>query len=65
MGTLLGHITGTARHRDLKEGKTMNFQPMNANFGLFPILQPPVKKKLRKAAYAERALADLTTWLAD
>ncbi len=60
MGTLLGHITGTARHRD---GKALDFQPMNANFGLFPLLQPPVKKKLRKAAYGERALADLTAWL--
>ena len=64
MGTLLGHITGTARHRDLKEGKVADFQPMNANFGLFPILTPRVKKKLRKAAYAERALADLDAWLA-
>lgn len=60
MGTLLGHITGATRHRD---GKALDFQPMNANFGLFPLLQPPVKKKQRKAAYAERALADLTAWL--
>ena len=60
MGTLLGHITGTARHRD---GGANEFQPMNANFGLFPLLQPPVKKKQRKAAYAKRALADLDTWL--
>jgi methylenetetrahydrofolate--tRNA-(uracil-5-)-methyltransferase len=64
MGTLLGHITGTARHRDVKAGKTVDFQPMNANFGLFPILQPPVKKKLRKAAYGSRALTDLAAWLA-
>ena len=60
MGTLLGHITGTARHRD---GGANEFQPMNANFGLFPLLQPPVKKKQRKAAYAKRALDDLDTWL--
>ena len=60
MGTLLGHITGTARHRD---GDNLDFQPMNANFGLFPLLVPPVKKKLRKAAYAHRALADLDAWL--
>jgi methylenetetrahydrofolate--tRNA-(uracil-5-)-methyltransferase len=64
MGTLLGHVTGSARHRDLKEGKTADFQPMNANFSLFPLLQPPVKKKQRKAAYADRALSDLTAWLA-
>ncbi|MFP6771819.1 MAG: methylenetetrahydrofolate--tRNA-(uracil(54)-C(5))-methyltransferase (FADH(2)-oxidizing) TrmFO [Alphaproteobacteria bacterium] len=60
MGTLLGHITGTARHRD---GGNSDFQPMNANFGLFPLLVPPVKKKLRKAAYADRALGDLNAWL--
>ena len=60
MGTLLGHITGTARHRD---GGANEFQPMNANFGLFPLFQPPVKKKQRKAAYAKRALDDLDTWL--
>jgi methylenetetrahydrofolate--tRNA-(uracil-5-)-methyltransferase len=64
MGTLLGHITGSARHRDVKEGRVVDFQPMNANFGLFPLLQPPVRKKLRKAAYAARALADLADWLA-
>ncbi|PPR67210.1 MAG: hypothetical protein CFH00_00993, partial [Alphaproteobacteria bacterium MarineAlpha1_Bin1] len=52
--------TGTARHRD---GGANEFQPMNANFGLFPLLQPPVKKKQRKAAYAKRALDDLDTWL--
>ena len=63
MGTLLGHVTGTAQHRYLKEGKVIDFQPMNANFGLFPVLQPPQKKKLRKAAYADRALADLNAWL--
>ena len=62
MGTLLGHITGTAKHRDAKDGKVADFQPMNANFGLFPQLQPPVRKKLRKAAYAARALADLSDW---
>jgi methylenetetrahydrofolate--tRNA-(uracil-5-)-methyltransferase len=36
------------------------FQPMKANFGLFPPLDPPVRKKReRYAAYARRALADL------
>ncbi|MDA1099303.1 MAG: methylenetetrahydrofolate--tRNA-(uracil(54)-C(5))-methyltransferase (FADH(2)-oxidizing) TrmFO [Proteobacteria bacterium] len=64
MGTLLGHITGAAKHRDTNAGKVLDFQPMNANFGLFPLLRPPVKKKLRKAAYADRALNDLAAWLA-
>jgi methylenetetrahydrofolate--tRNA-(uracil-5-)-methyltransferase len=36
------------------------FQPMKANFGLFPPLDPPVRKKReRYAAYARRGLADL------
>ena len=36
------------------------FQPMKANFGLFPSLDPPVRRKReRYAAYASRALSDL------
>jgi methylenetetrahydrofolate--tRNA-(uracil-5-)-methyltransferase len=36
------------------------FQPMKANFGLLPPLDPPVRKKReRYAAYARRALVDL------
>lgn len=39
-----------------------SFQPMKANFGLFPPLDLPVRKKReRYAAYARRALADLET----
>ena len=37
-----------------------HFQPMKANFGLLPSLEPPVRnKRARYAAYARRALADL------
>lgn len=51
MGALFHYIT----HAELAE-----FQPMKANFGLFPELTPPVRdKRLRHAAYAARALADL------
>lgn len=40
------------------------FQPMKANFGLLPPFEPPVRKKReRYAAYAQRALADLETWI--
>jgi methylenetetrahydrofolate--tRNA-(uracil-5-)-methyltransferase len=36
------------------------FQPMKANFGLLPPLEPPVRnKRKRYQAYVERALADL------
>ncbi|MEE9299765.1 MAG: methylenetetrahydrofolate--tRNA-(uracil(54)-C(5))-methyltransferase (FADH(2)-oxidizing) TrmFO [Alphaproteobacteria bacterium] len=57
MGAILGHIT--------RGGDAASFQPMNANFGLFPPLDERLHKKQRKAAYAERARADLTTWLND
>ena len=55
MGALLGHITVGAMAR--------TFQPMNANFGLFPPLPEPARKKDRKRAFAARALDDLAGWL--
>jgi methylenetetrahydrofolate--tRNA-(uracil-5-)-methyltransferase len=43
-----------------------NFQPMKANFGLVPPLQPPVRnKRQRYAAYARRAIDELERFLAD
>jgi methylenetetrahydrofolate--tRNA-(uracil-5-)-methyltransferase len=37
-----------------------NFQPMKANFGLVPALEPPVRnRRARYTAYAQRALTDL------
>jgi len=40
------------------------FQPMKANFGLFPTLDPPVRKKRdRYAAYARRGLTDLQRFI--
>ena len=42
------------------------FQPMKANFGLFPPLEPPVRnKRQRYAAYARRALEDLEEFQAE
>lgn len=57
LGALLHYIT----HADLKD-----FQPMKANFGLLPPLASPrrLKKRERYAAYAQRALDDLETYLA-
>ena len=55
MGALLRHITGGAT--------AATFQPMNANFGLFP---PPValaKGEDRKRSLSTRARADFTEWL--
>ena len=54
LGALSNHITNT---------HSKNFQPMNINFGLFPPLGKKMKKAARKAAYAERALTDLSAWL--
>ncbi|HOO81177.1 MAG TPA: methylenetetrahydrofolate--tRNA-(uracil(54)-C(5))-methyltransferase (FADH(2)-oxidizing) TrmFO [Alphaproteobacteria bacterium] len=65
-GALLGHITGGA--------KSETFQPMNINFGLFPVPENPfitmpngkrkkLKGKDRKKAYTTRALEDLENWM--
>ncbi len=60
MGALLHHITGGANAE--------TFQPMNVNFGLFPLPPVEILKKHhgrdRKKVYSERAKADLTGWLA-
>ncbi len=51
MGALMHYIT----HAD-----AANFQPMKANFGLLPELDPPLRdKRQRYAAQAERSLAAL------
>jgi methylenetetrahydrofolate--tRNA-(uracil-5-)-methyltransferase len=39
-----------------------NFQPMNVNFGIFPLLAGRVPKKERKLAYSARALDILEVW---
>ncbi|MCK9377090.1 MAG: methylenetetrahydrofolate--tRNA-(uracil(54)-C(5))-methyltransferase (FADH(2)-oxidizing) TrmFO [Syntrophobacterales bacterium] len=54
LGALIYHLTNTA---------TKDFQPMNVNFGLFPALEGRIPKKLRGAAYAERALEALEEWM--
>jgi methylenetetrahydrofolate--tRNA-(uracil-5-)-methyltransferase len=41
-----------------------DFQPMNVNFGIFPPLEGKVPRRLRGKAYAERALSELKTWMA-
>jgi methylenetetrahydrofolate--tRNA-(uracil-5-)-methyltransferase len=40
------------------------FQPMNANFGLLPALEVPIRdKRKKKEAYAQRAMEDLQKFL--
>ncbi|AKM11669.1 methylenetetrahydrofolate--tRNA-(uracil(54)-C(5))-methyltransferase (FADH(2)-oxidizing) TrmFO [Croceicoccus naphthovorans] len=55
LGALLSHITGDA--------EAESYQPMNINFGLFPMPEEQVHKKARKAFYTERAKRDLSAWL--
>ena len=53
--TMLGALCHYITHADLKD-----FQPMKANFGIFPALDaPPKGKRDRANAYAQRALSDL------
>lgn len=53
--TMLGALMNYITHAELQD-----FQPMKANFGILPALEKTVKgKKLRYAAYADRALLDL------
>jgi methylenetetrahydrofolate--tRNA-(uracil-5-)-methyltransferase len=54
--TMLGALCHYVTHADLKD-----FQPMKANFGIFPPLESSsnLGKRERGKAYAERALGDL------
>jgi methylenetetrahydrofolate--tRNA-(uracil-5-)-methyltransferase len=55
--TALGAL---ARH--LTESDPRHFQPANINYGLFAELPGRVRKADRRAAYVERAQADLAAW---
>jgi len=59
--TMLGGL-----YRYLREADPEHFQPMNANFGLLDALGSRVRggRKRRRAAYAERAMADINAWSA-
>lgn len=56
LGSLLVYISEESR----KE-----FQPMNANYGLFPPLAQRLKGRDKKQALGRRALVDLESWMAD
>ena len=53
LGSLLAYVT--------QRGKKA-FQPMNANYGLFPPLSRPLRGRDKKLAMAERALGELGRW---
>jgi len=59
--SMLGAIFHYVTHAESKD-----FQPMKANFGLLPTLQPAVRnKRARYQAYSERALTALDSWRAE
>ncbi len=59
--TMMGALFHYATHADPKD-----FQPMKANLGLLPELDPPVRdKQKRNQAHAARALAALEAWIAE
>ncbi|MEP2706418.1 MAG: methylenetetrahydrofolate--tRNA-(uracil(54)-C(5))-methyltransferase (FADH(2)-oxidizing) TrmFO [Roseibium sp.] len=74
MGALLGHITEGHISRDEGAGKPKSFQPMNVNFGLFPLVDVPTKDedgkkikgkektKAKKLAMTTRAKVDFADW---
>ncbi|HLL28870.1 MAG TPA: methylenetetrahydrofolate--tRNA-(uracil(54)-C(5))-methyltransferase (FADH(2)-oxidizing) TrmFO [Xanthobacteraceae bacterium] len=74
LGALLAHITGG--HIETIDAGPRSYQPMNINFGLFPLLEDeprkatggkfrgPARAVARKEAITRRAKADLETWLA-
>jgi methylenetetrahydrofolate--tRNA-(uracil-5-)-methyltransferase len=53
LGSLLAYVT--------QRGKK-SFQPMNANYGLFPPLARGLRGRDKKLAMAERAFAELARW---
>jgi methylenetetrahydrofolate--tRNA-(uracil-5-)-methyltransferase len=73
LGALVNHITGG--HIETIDEGPRSFQPMNVNFGLFPLLdyapksedgkrlRGPAKAVARKKALTDRARADLAVWM--
>jgi methylenetetrahydrofolate--tRNA-(uracil-5-)-methyltransferase len=48
----------------MSEADPKHFQPMNANFGLLDDLPEKIRDKKRKReVFAERALADMRSWI--
>jgi methylenetetrahydrofolate--tRNA-(uracil-5-)-methyltransferase len=54
LGALVAYVTDRSRR---------DFQPMNANYGLFPPLPGRMRGREKRLAMAERALEDLEAWI--
>ena len=53
LGSLVAYITDRTRH---------DFQPMNANYGLFPAIDAPGRGRARREALAARAIGEASVW---
>jgi methylenetetrahydrofolate--tRNA-(uracil-5-)-methyltransferase len=56
LGSLLGYVTDRTRR---------DFQPMNANYGLFPPIDVRARGRERRRALAARALSEGEQWLTE
>jgi methylenetetrahydrofolate--tRNA-(uracil-5-)-methyltransferase len=56
LGSLLAYVTDRSRN---------DFQPMNANYGLFPSIAGSLRGREKRAALGRRAALDLERWIAD
>jgi len=54
LGSLLAYVTEHTRR---------DFQPMNANYGIFPSLPRPLRGREKRAALGRRAADDLEGWM--
>jgi methylenetetrahydrofolate--tRNA-(uracil-5-)-methyltransferase len=54
LGSLLGYVTDRSRR---------DFQPMNANYGLFPPLAGTLRGREKRAALGRRAATDMAAWI--
>lgn len=59
LGALHGHVLGQRRAPGMKAEAHL---PSNVHFGLFPPIEERMRKRDRKHAYSERALADFERW---
>jgi methylenetetrahydrofolate--tRNA-(uracil-5-)-methyltransferase len=56
LGSLLAYVTDPTRR---------DFQPMNANYGLFPPVEAKLRGRERRRLLAKRALEESGSWIAD
>jgi len=56
LGSLIAYVTERTRR---------DFQPMNANYGLFPALRSHARGRGRREEFSQRATRDAAAWMAE